>query len=266
MVLHEEKPPEIPNKEPVEEQPELIPTDAVVDQVPLAVAADLQLPNRDLAEKQDDTAEVFYAQHLDHTLIVTPFISDANLSNAQVHNALMATTVKSRSDPGWVIVDTACTLSLIGEETMKEWETHLNEVYTMKSLRTDEVNVRFRGLAGESRSTEARCWPMMIGSKLGGLTTAVVPGSVPCLLSIEAMKGMHMVINTAEGIVQVTLSGKTVNLPAKHTPEGHIAVNLWAGLKKSETVFVLRLFARSRLLHEKPRKRMVACIAQTLTG
>ena len=115
-----------------------------------------------------------------------PFCFDndtVHRSQTQEAEALIVVvdSVKTKQEPGWVIVDTACTLSLIGNETMKDWEHHLKASYYMTSLRTDDVNVRFPGLNGESRSTEARCWPMMIGQRLGGLTTAVVPGNVPCL-------------------------------------------------------------------------------------
>ena len=148
-------------------------------------------------------------------------------------------TLTSKCEPGWVIVDTACTLSLIGAETMMTWEKHLEQKYEMRNLKTDEVNVRFRGLSGESRAKEARFWPMMLGEQLGGITTAVVPGNVPCLMSLEAMKGMHMIIDVANSVVQVTVNGVQTKLPTKITKEGHLAINIWKNLKPKRPVFAL---------------------------
>ena len=61
----------------------------------------------------------------------------------------------TKFEPGWALIDTACTLSLIGSETAERWEQHLNKVHNLQSLEATDVNVRFRGLNGESQSSTA---------------------------------------------------------------------------------------------------------------
>ena len=156
-------------------------------------------------------------------------------SHTKYHHVFMSESDSvTKFEPGWALIDTACTLSLIGNETAELWEQHLNRVHHLQSLEASDVNVRFRGLNGESRSSTAKMWPFVIGKQLGGLTTAVVPGSVPCLISLEVMKKMSMVIHTAENVVQVVVNGREVKLTTKFTPEGHLAVNLWCDLKQPQ--------------------------------
>jgi len=127
----------------------------------------------------------------------------------------------------------------MGQRTKDIWDSYLCKQYKMGSIPASELNVRFRGLNGESRAKEARCWPMMVGAQFGSFTTAIVPGDVPCLMSLEAMKGMQMGIDTAKSQVQVTLNGIESVLQTKYTPEGHLALNIWSKLTPKKTKFAL---------------------------
>ena len=91
---------------------------------------------------------------------------------------------------------------------------------------------------------------MVIGWQTGSLTTAVVPGSVPCLIFLEVMKKMNMV-HTAENVVQVVVNGQKEKLCTKFTPKGQLAVNLWSGLKRPQNC-KFALVASESKAPEKP--------------
>ena len=93
---------------------------------------------------------------------------------------------------GCAVIDTGCTSSVIGEKTAEDLAVYLSNrgVQGPESLVLPPV--QFRGFNGaRTTSRQGLRWLVKIGDLWGHITTYVIPGATPFLLSRKVLQGME---------------------------------------------------------------------------
>lgn len=129
--------------------------------------------------------------------------------------------------PGYGVVDTACTNSIIGSELVPLYKAKMKQLTGMRPKRVKGELKTFRGFnVSQEGSTEILEWPVKIGQLQGKLRTYVVPGRVPLLLSKKMQAAM-------EAEAQVHTSELTshkhgiVGRELPNEPNGHLMLNIF---------------------------------------
>ena len=126
--------------------------------------------------------------------------------------------------PGYAILDTGCTSTLVGSENEQLWQVEL-EKRTGGSLQPEqgESDVRFEGINGETRALHRVKYPVRIGSRDGFLQASVIPGKAPFLLSIQALRAMKARLDCEHDVLEIPGIGK---IPLEVNSVGHYLLPL----------------------------------------
>ena len=135
--------------------------------------------------------------------------------------------VLSASVPaGMAVIDTGCTTSVIGSETADRYRTLWLERGIPEPVAVELPPVQLKGFNGvRSVSAKGPRWTVKLGSLWGQVTTYVVPGSAPFLLSRKVLQGME---------ASIDLGGSTITsdkhnmsrVPLAQAANGHLLLPL----------------------------------------
>jgi hypothetical protein len=130
--------------------------------------------------------------------------------------------------PGWAVIDTGCTSSLIGQDNVQAWKDELKHA-SHGSLQPicfhDETS--FRGIGGVTQSLGGIGWPSQFGPHLGQLKTSIIPGNAPCLVSSNALQLLGATLDMSEppSVTFRSLHNQKVQLQC--SANGHLLLPLF---------------------------------------
>lgn len=97
---------------------------------------------------------------------------------------------------GYAIIDTGCTTSVIGSETAEQLSEYMSAMGFPSPTPVTMPAVELRGFNGKTESTTRGLkWTVFLGKLQGQLTTYVIPGQTPFLLSRRVLESMGAVLN-----------------------------------------------------------------------
>ncbi|CAL1152848.1 unnamed protein product [Cladocopium goreaui] len=122
---------------------------------------------------------------------------------------------------GCAIIDTGCTTSVIGLDTAVRFQ----KLFEQKGLPSPEKctlpAVELKGFSGDRRiTTYGLKWTVKIGELWGTITTYVVNGPTPFLLSRRVLEGMEANLDMGKGTISSTKHGMK-DVPLKRAANGH---------------------------------------------
>ena len=122
---------------------------------------------------------------------------------------------------GCAIIDTGCTTSVINLDTAVRYQ----KLFEQKGLPSPEKctlpAVELKGFSGDRRiTTYGLRWTVKIGELWGTITTCVVNGPTPFLLSRRVLEGMEANLDMGKGTISSAKHG-VKDVPWKHAANGH---------------------------------------------
>ena len=137
---------------------------------------------------------------------------------------------------GFAIIDTGCTTSVVGEETAQRYEQVFRQCNFPPPVRVTMPTVELRGFNGQSETTAVGLkWTVQLGSLKGNITTYVVPGSAPFLLSRRVLEGMQATLDLGRMTITSPKHGMQ-DVPLKQAANGHLLLSLVPQVAEWETV------------------------------
>ncbi|OLQ11048.1 hypothetical protein AK812_SmicGene5122 [Symbiodinium microadriaticum] len=157
--------------------------------------------------------------------------------------------------PGYAILDTGCTSTLVGDENERLWSAEL-ERKTGGALKPEQgdSDVKFEGINGETRASYRVKYPVRIGPRDGFIQAAVIPGKAPFLLSIQALRAMRAKLDCEHDVLEVPGIGKVpletnavghYLLPLLDFSSGHAFASAEAGLGPDSELVIDEAVSRS---------------------
>ena len=136
-----------------------------------------------------------------------PKREDANLAESVV--TAQFTYMVSESSPGDVneiflasiplgtaILDTGCTTSVVGSDTVQRYTKYFQSCGFPPPVSVELPPVELKGFNGNTETTTSGLrWTVKIGNLHGNVTTYVIAGATPFLLSRRVLEGMNAVID-----------------------------------------------------------------------
>ena len=129
---------------------------------------------------------------------------------------------------GFAIVDTGCTTSVIGEQTAATLSTFLQQHGYPAPQEVALPAVELKGFNGKSeQTTKGLRWTVCLGKLQGNITTYVVPGMTPFLLSRRVLEGMEAVLDLHHRTITCKKHGMD-QVPLRQASNGHFLLPLCA--------------------------------------
>ena len=164
--------------------------------------------------------------------------------------------------PGYAILDTGCTSTLVGDENERLWSAEL-ERETGGALKPEQgdSDVKFEGINGETRASYRVKYPVRIGPRDGFIQTAVIPGKAPFLLSIQALRAMRAKLDCEHDVLEVPGIGKVpletnavghYLLPLLDFSSGHAFASAEAGLGPDSELVIDEAVSRPGVIVSSP--------------
>ena len=137
---------------------------------------------------------------------------------------------------GFAIIDIGCTTSVVCEETAQRYEQVFRQCNFPPAVRVTMPTVELRGFNGQSETTAVGLkWTVQLGSLRGNITTYVVPGSAPFLLSRRVLEGMQATLDLGRMTITSSKHGMQ-DVPLKQAANGHLLLSLVPQVAEWETV------------------------------
>ena len=160
--------------------------------------------------------------------VVPPPMSTLDMLRQRHSDRLESSTVLPEvllvSSPGYGILDSGCGRSIIGRQTLQEFQRLWKAANIAEPPELHEVN-HFRFGNGEKETTHTVIrLPVFLGGKKGTIRTAIVRGHAPFLISRNALQTLKAVIDF--GQQQLTLFDEKVVVPLSTNEAGQFAVNV----------------------------------------
>ncbi|CAE7296093.1 RE1, partial [Symbiodinium sp. CCMP2456] len=135
--------------------------------------------------------------------------------------------VLSASVPtGMAVVDTGCTTSVVGRETADRYRALWQERGLPEPASVQLAPVQLRGFNGaRSVATEGLRWTVRLGALWGQVTTYVIPGQAPFLLSRKVLQGMNAHLDLGASTITSEKHGMHQQ-PLSHAANGHLLLPL----------------------------------------
>eukprot|EP00438_Fugacium_kawagutii_P028282 Skav227626 [mRNA] locus=C9358797:125:8101:- [translate_table: standard] len=161
---------------------------------------------------------------------------EANLTSSVVmeHFSYMVTDEPSLQEDVWLtavpegyaILDTGCTTSVVGQETSEQLKQFLQHQGHPPPKPCSLPPVELKGFDG----TKVQCstglrWTVKIGQLWGSISTYVVPGSAPFLLSRRVLEGMEAKLDLSAKTLTSEKHGME-NMPLRQASNGHLLLPL----------------------------------------
>ena len=123
---------------------------------------------------------------------------------------------------GCAIVDTGCTTSVIGHETAVRFIQLFQSLGLPAPAQCQLPAVELKGFSGDKKvTTKGLRWTVKIGNLWGTVTTYVVEGPTPFLLSRRVLEGMEATLNLGNATISSKKHGM-VDVPLKRAANGHL--------------------------------------------
>ena len=128
--------------------------------------------------------------------------------------------------PGFAVIDTGCTTSVIGAETAAEYKSFFAECGYPDPTPMTLPPVQLKGFNGVKSSTSQGIrWTVKLGQLWGTITTYVVPGQAPFLLSRRVLQGMEASIDLGKSTITSVKHGMH-RVPLSQACNGHLLMPL----------------------------------------
>ena len=122
---------------------------------------------------------------------------------------------------GCAVIDTGCTTSVVGQQTAERFSKLFQSLNLPIPKPCELPAVELKGFSGDKRvTTKGLKWPVKIGSLWGTITTYVVEGPTPFLLSRRVLEGMEATLDMGKGTI-TSKKHNMVNFPLKRASNGH---------------------------------------------
>ncbi|CAE7205276.1 GIP, partial [Symbiodinium sp. CCMP2456] len=140
---------------------------------------------------------------------------------------------------GLAVIDTGCTTSVIGEETAARYTEYFRNRCLPEPVAVTLPPVQLKGFNGLRTTTERGLrWTVKLGSLWGQITTYVVEGSAPFLLSRKVLQGMEAKIDLGKCTLTSTKHG-LCDEPLAQAGNGHLLLSL-VPPDEAEDLFAVR--------------------------
>ena len=167
-------------------------------------------------------------------LNVEQFVQELQHANAYHEGQHLAMMVEPAAQTSTLqfqpeaILDTACVVTLHGDEWGAEMEKMLWDTYGL-APRTEATQYEITGVGGiPLKATTLKVWPVGLFGHAGEVRSIELPHSgVPLLLSRQAQEYLGVIIDTARRLVDVERLGVRQEL-LQVTSKGHYAIDLLA--------------------------------------
>jgi hypothetical protein len=149
----------------------------------------------------------------------------------------VAAFAANETPPGYAVIDTGCTASLIGSAQVPLWHEALKLASQGKlEASSYQDSTKFKGINGiPTPSQGGIAWPTRIGGKLGTMRTSIVSGQAPCLLSISALRSLGAKLDLSGEVPTICFSRITREaIPLSYAPNGHLLMPLFNFFKNTK--------------------------------
>ena len=128
------------------------------------------------------------------------------------------------SSPGFGVLDSGCSRTIIGVETLSEFEKMLNHRNMPQPSRRTEYNSFRFGNGATEISTEVAMLPCFLAGRRGVISAAVVQGKAPLLISRGALQTLKACLDFQNN--QIQLFDDRVVVPLATNAAGQYVINL----------------------------------------
>jgi len=157
------------------------------------------------------------------------------------------------SVPGFAVIDSGCTSSLVGSECVPDYEQALTEENSELKPEYEMDNTVFAGIGGTRSSGRAIQWPTKLAGLIGRLRTSVVPGKAPLLLSVKALETMGAIIDFGKATLRIpALNNKTIGLT--RAGNGHLLLPLFNFHDSDVNEYIQRRGASAQINRSRRRQ------------
>lgn len=139
------------------------------------------------------------------------------------------------SSPGFSVLDSGCGKTIVGEETLREFQQlWCSHGVDQPELQPEVNHFRF-GNGPRETTTHVVSMPVILGGKRGSIRAAVVKGNAPLLISRSALRTLKAQIDFGASELKVFGEGKVI--PLKTNAAGQYVVYLLGQSDVGEAVF-----------------------------
>jgi hypothetical protein len=128
---------------------------------------------------------------------------------------------------GHAILDTGCTTSVVGKETSYNMSKFLEEQHMPPPEECTLPPVQLKGFKGEKiETTQGLRWHVKLGSRWGTVTTYVIPGQTPFLMSRRVLEGMQACLDLGKKTI-TSVPHDMHEVPLRQAANGHFVLPLY---------------------------------------
>ena len=128
---------------------------------------------------------------------------------------------------GHAILDTGCTTSVVGKETSYNMSKFLEEQHLPPPEECTLPPVQLKGFKGEKiETTQGLRWHVKLGSRWGTVTTYVIPGQTPFLMSRCVLEGMQACLDLGKKTI-TSVPHDMHDVPLRQAANGHFVLPLY---------------------------------------
>ncbi|CAE7239120.1 RE1 [Symbiodinium sp. CCMP2592] len=158
-----------------------------------------------------------------HGAVLTEF---SYMVEDQSHEASDADVFATCVPTGMAVVDTGCTTSVIGQDTAAKYASLWAQKGLPEPVKVALPPVQLKGFNGmKSLSGDGLRWTVLIGQLWGQITTYVIPGTAPFLLSRKVLQGMEATLNLKDSTITSQRHGMEA-VPLAQASNGHLLMSL----------------------------------------
>ncbi|CAE7606331.1 RE2 [Symbiodinium sp. CCMP2592] len=158
-----------------------------------------------------------------HGAVLTEF---SYMVEDQSHEASDADVFATCVPTGMAVVDTGCTTSVIGQDTAAKYASLWAQKGLPEPVKVALPPVQLKGFNGmKSLSGDGLRWTVLIGQLWGQITTYVIPGTAPFLLSRKVLQGMEATLNLKDSTITSQKHGMEA-VPLAQASNGHLLMSL----------------------------------------
>ena len=129
---------------------------------------------------------------------------------------------------GFGIIDAGCATPVVGQEVARDLHQHLTRLNIPKPEPCQLPPAELKGFAGQRTvTTDGIRWHVQLGDLWGTITTYVVPGKTPFLISRRVLEGMQASLDLGRRTI-TSLKHGFDDVPLMQAANGHLLLPLHA--------------------------------------
>ena len=137
---------------------------------------------------------------------------------------------------GHAILDTGCTTSVVGSEAAYRLAPFLGSQDLPPPEECELPPVELKGFKGEKvQTTKGLRWNVKLGDRWGTVTTYVIPGQTPFLISRRVLEGMQACLDLGRKTI-TSVPHNMHGVPLKQASNGHFVLPLFDESKRRDVV------------------------------